>query len=134
MTDLTTIARLLVQVVEGDLSCLDQLIGYSQAAIERAYRQVERLLLTKAAVLRVLASLKVENFDPNTAQQWASLMRRGYIGGNVDDPPVTPIKIEYEPEFEEPISEVLSRLDELGDIVDGEIDQFELTELAMLLK
>ena len=134
MTDFSTIIRLLVQVVAGDLSRLDQLLGYSQATIEQACRQVEPLLLTKAAVFRVLTGLKERTLNPNTVQQWASLMKRGYIGRTTDGQPVKAIEIEYEPEFEEPISEVISRFDELGDIIDGEIDRFELSELSMLLK
>ena len=134
MNCFTAILSPLMRVVEGDLSYLDQLLGYPHATIEQAFHQAEQLFLTRAAVLNVLTGLKEGTLDPKTVQQWASLMRRGYVGRATEGQPVRPVEIEYEPEFEGPISEVLSRLDELGDIIDGEIDQNELTELTMLFK
>ncbi len=135
MTDLTTVARLLEQLVAGDLSELNQLLLSSHATMEQARGEIGDLLLTRRAVLRVLAGLEAGTFDPQKVQQWASLMRRGYVPVAVPEGlPVRALDIEWEEEFEEQIAYVISRLDELGDIVDGKIDENEMTELILMLK
>jgi len=48
--------------------------------------------------------------------------------------PVRPIDIPYEPEFEEEIVEVIFVLEQLGDLVDGEVDPPKLRALIAPLK
>lgn len=47
--------------------------------------------------------------------------------------PIFPIDIEYEVEKEDLIVEIISRLDELGDIVDGKIDKIEIDNFLQQL-
>lgn len=55
------------------------------------------------------------------AQRWASFVRRGFVAGDGSRLPVTPLLIDYEPEHEDAIVEVIGRLDEIGDVIDGEV-------------
>jgi hypothetical protein len=48
--------------------------------------------------------------------------------------PIRPISVEYEPAQEEQIVEAVSRLEQLGDLVDGVIDNDELRELLEALE
>jgi hypothetical protein len=55
-------------------------------------------------------------------------MRRGYVESQVGGP-VRPVLIEYETDFEDAIVEAISRLDEIGDVVDGCIPSAEIAQL-----
>jgi hypothetical protein len=134
MTAFSHMGQLLASVVGGDLSDLAQLLCVDHACMEEAGHQVAPLVLTGTSVLRVLVALQTGRLDPGMAQQWASLMKRGFVGRASGGLPVRPLKIEYELSFEEPISVALSRLDELGDSVDGEIDRQELTQLMAMFQ
>ena len=59
-------------------------------------------------------------------------MSRGYIPDTADGP-VSPLQIDYEPDFEETIVSAIGRFRELGDEVDGKIEPTELTTLARRL-
>jgi hypothetical protein len=47
--------------------------------------------------------------------------------------PIRPLEIDDEPSREEVIVEVIGRLDELGDVIDGEIEDDELSEMLVAL-
>lgn len=91
------------------------------------------LIVTKIAVVGVLCGLIDGRFEPATAQAWASLMRRGYIEGSVEGAPVDPIDIEFEEAWEDGIAAAVSRLDEIGDTIDGEVTSGEVLDLLQLL-
>jgi hypothetical protein len=44
-------------------------------------------------------------------------------------PPIQPIDVEYEPEYENPIVETIKVLEQIGDMVDGYPDEAELKHL-----
>lgn len=58
--------------------------------------------------------------DGAEVQRWASFMRRGYIGAG-EGGPITPLDIYYQAGYEEEMVEIVGRLDEIGDVVDGEV-------------
>jgi hypothetical protein len=60
-------------------------------------------------------------------------MRWGYLPSGSTGP-IRPLDIEYEPQHEEAIVECLARLDELGDIIDGELRPGEAAELLRALE
>lgn len=71
-------------------------------------------------------------FSPELTQAWASFIRRGYVaepGGG----PIRPIDIDYEQAYEDDIAETVSRLDEIGDLVDGEVSSDGVLALLQLL-
>lgn len=59
-------------------------------------------------------------------------MRRGYVASTASSP-VSPIEIEFEDAWEDAISEAVSRLDEIGDLIDGEVGTGEALSLLRLL-
>lgn len=88
----------------------------------------ERLVVEAAGVRRILLALQSGELVPEVAQRWASFVRCGlfYVGH-------VPLDIEYEEAYEDAIVEAVSRLDELGDIIDGTIDEEEMAELLARL-
>lgn len=80
----------------------------------------------------VLRGLIVRAWPPEQAQSWASFVRRGYIAGR-SDRPIRPLDIEYDDACEEEIAAAVSRLDEIGDVVDGEVTTGEVLDLLRLL-
>ncbi|WP_331095871.1 hypothetical protein [Lacisediminihabitans sp.] len=47
--------------------------------------------------------------------------------------PIQPIDVEFEAAWEDAISAAISRLDEIGDVIDGEITTGEALDLLQLL-
>lgn len=113
-------------MVVGDLS------GCSQNDLAAAQARVGPLVLAVPAVRRVVDSLRSGTISPEVAQAWASFMRRGYIATGAGGA-VRPIDIEFEQAAESEIAEVVARLDEIGDAIDGEIGASELADLARRL-
>ena len=54
---------------------------------------------------------------PELVQGWASFVRRGHLPGVAG--PIKPIEIDYDLCAEDQIAEIISRLDEIGDVIDG---------------
>ena len=59
-------------------------------------------------------------------------MRRGLLEGAAGGP-VQPIEIEFEDAWEDAIAVALSRLDEIGDVIDGGVTIGEALDLLQLL-
>jgi hypothetical protein len=125
------IVELLEEALSGDLKRFLSLAAIEHGKLLESSKTLAGLFLTKLAVLNVLNGLKKFNIDPEIAQQWASFMKRGYIAANKATP-ILPLQIEYKPEDEDSIVEVLARLDELGDVIDGSIDEAEIDNLISL--
>jgi len=124
--------ELLAAVLRGDVTALKPLGHEPWAKVELAARSAEPLVLRPNAIVRVLAALREGTIATDEAQAWASFVRRGYLAGGLE--PVHAIGIEYDRKNEDAIADVVARLDELGDDIDGEIDSAELRELEMRLQ
>jgi len=59
-------------------------------------------------------------------------MRRGYVAG-AQAGPISSIAIDFEAPFEQAIADVISRLDELGDSIDGVIGDEDLQDMLRSL-
>jgi hypothetical protein len=68
---------------------------------------------------------------PDEAQRWASFVRLGFVGGASG--PIMPLDIDYEDAWEDAIVEAVGRLDQIGDLVDGEVTRGEVLDLLQLL-
>lgn len=106
-------------------------------ADHRSVRAAEELIGTplvvrRAAAANILRGLVDGRVSPSAAQAWASFMRRGFVEGAVDGP-VRPVEIEFEGAWEDAISATISRLDEIGDVVDGEVTSGEALDLLQIL-
>lgn len=110
---------------------MDGVASASHSALLESEGAQEPLILEGQAVVRVLRQLRDGDVAPAAVQAWASFARRGYVEGASG--PVRPIGIEYEGDSEDAIAEAISRLDELGDDIDGELALGELDDLLELL-
>ena len=118
----------LQRAVEGDLEALSVLFEHPHGTLQKCRAELRELVLTAASVRKVPEALKFHTASPDLAQQWASFVRRGFIAGRTRGP-IMPIEIDYEASVEEEIVHALSRLDEISDLVDGEIGDEEVAEL-----
>lgn len=118
----------LESILSGDTSQISALTRQGQHRVSELASglPLQSRTLTAAAIKRVLSAYSKGDVSKEEAQAWASFMLRGYVSES--DKPVTPIQIEFEREREEDIVEVLARLDDLGERVDGIISQTELRE------
>jgi hypothetical protein len=121
----------LVATVGGDLEAFTRLLRQPPDRLDSQKDSLPQLIVTKVGLLRVLLALQHKDASPELVQQWASFIRRGYFGSEKGHR--CPIEIQYDPSMEDQIVEVLARLDELGDLVDGEITDIELSEMIRSL-
>ena len=119
----TAIAR----IISGDVTCIGLLVNQIDLVRAAAAMQDHELMVKPSAVKHVLTALLQREINPDQAQLWASFVRRGYI--STGEKTVTAIDISYQREYEDAIACAISRLDELGDIIDGTISDNELREL-----
>lgn len=122
----------LARALRGDRRAIALLERQPHDAVLEAAGMLPGLVLRADAVRAVLLDLRDGRLSPDSAQRWASFVRRGYVsdGGRQ---PLVPIHIEYESGAEDDIVEGVARLDELGDAVDGEIDEDESARLIARL-
>lgn len=62
----------------------------------------------------------------------AGIVRHGYVADR-GDRPIRPVVIDFEEPCEEEIAEAVSRLDQIGDLVDGMVSNGEILDLLQLL-
>lgn len=125
------LAQALLRVLHGDLRDFALIQGSIHSDLEKAAGELGDLVLSKAAVRTALEAWRDGRISDVQVQAWASFVRRGYVSGVTG--PVRSIDIYYEEAFEDLIASVIARLDELGDIIDGEISDKELTEMLSSL-
>ena len=77
------------------------------------------LVLGRDAVAAVLDGMAAGSVSGADAQAWASFVRWGYI--NPEPGGTRPLSIDYDPTAEDAIVEGVGRLDEIGDLIDGEV-------------
>lgn len=108
----------------GATSAVNDLEGEDWADLRTAAAQ-PALILTAHAVAAVFSNYIEGQASRIDVQRWAALMRWGYVAGRSNQA----LDITFEPSHEDAIVEALARLDELGDVIDGEISAAEADEL-----
>ncbi len=121
----------IAESVRGDLQAFSRLVESGMPVDASHDMSPSDLVLTKNEVLSVLRSFKWWDVPESLVQQWASFMRRGYYGAATG--PRRRLHIEYEPSAEDEIVEIIGRLDELGDEIDGKIPDDELDQMIATL-
>lgn len=123
----------LAQLVGGDPSALPLIGPTALADLHAAAAELgSQLIVTRAAAVGVLKGMNETTYSPKQVQRWASFVRRGYVAGAAEGP-IRPLDIAYEEAWEEAIAAAVSRLDEIGDVVDGEVSHGEVLDLLQLL-
>jgi hypothetical protein len=118
--------RILLAAVDGDLDAFEELVQRPPDRIEAQANSLPGLMVTKEAVARILEAMQ-QGASQSVVQQWASFVRRGYFAQAKGSS--HPIEIEYETSAEDRIADIVARLDELGDLIDGVISDDELAEM-----
>ena len=114
----------LLGVVEGNLDNLTIVLDTPHADLLRAAENLPPISMSRSALIRVLNEWRMDRYGAFEVQQWASFVRHGFVVGGRDGP-IQPIDIAYDPVAEEVIVEVVGRLTEIGDVIDGTVDDIE---------
>jgi hypothetical protein len=128
-----TLTVAIAGIVEGDLSFLGMVLTAGHRALLEAAANLPQLVVSRSGLARVLENLRNGFFSPEDIQRWASFVRRGYVTGGVSGE-LRPIGIEYDAKDEALIAEIIGRLDEIGDQVDGRIDASEVEEMLRAVR
>jgi hypothetical protein len=120
------------KMMAGDLSAVTAVAAAPHDGVVTAWQGSKEHELSSSAVRRVLRQLLDGTADPASAQLWASFVMRGYL--EPVGPPIRPLTIEYEQVFEDEIVEALHYLDQIGDLIDGDVEPGRLAELLAALE
>jgi hypothetical protein len=128
-----TLVAAIAAVVEGDLNSLATVRAASHRELWDAAAKLPQLFVSGSALAKVLENWRRGLFAAEDVQRWASFIRRGYVSGRASGE-IRPIGIEYDANDEALIVEIIGRLDEIGDQVDGRIDAREQEEMLRALR
>ena len=124
----------LERALQGDANAFAEISAVDHSLLQEAEKSIGAPLVVKrAAAVSILEGLIDGQFSPFAVQAWASFMRRGFVEG-ASVVPIQPIDIEFEDAWEDAISAAVSRLDEIGDVIDGEVTSGEAFGLLQLLR
>lgn len=107
-------------LVDADTSQLALVRSRTRAELLDACRDA-RLVVTRDAALSALRQLLHGDVPASDIQAWASFVRWSHLD------------IDYDPAWEDDIVEVVGRLDEIGDIIDGVVTRGEILNLMQLM-
>lgn len=117
----------LLLFIKGDIKKLSTFNLLSSKKVSELYNEIEPVIVTKKDIYRVLIDFKNGLINRVEIQQWASFIRRGYFSTSVENS-TSPINLNYDILDEEIIVEVISRLDELGHKINGEITKSKINK------
>jgi len=128
-----TLETTIAAIVAGDPSGLSMVKAANHPDLLDAAARLPSRTISRPALAKLLTSWRSDRCTADDVQQWASFVRRGYVAG-VPVGPVRPIDIEYDARDEDLIVEIIGRLDEIGDLIDGEVDDNEREEMLRILE
>ncbi|QOF70837.1 hypothetical protein IG197_24105 [Aminobacter sp. SR38] len=120
-----TLAMTIAAIVAGDLSGIPVVQATNHLDLLDAAARLPQLTVSRHALAKVLSAWRSGHCTADDVQQWASFVRRGYVAGGCGGRGAHAIDIEYDALDEDLIVEIIGRLDEIGDIIDGEVDDNE---------
>ena len=123
----------LARFIGGDLRYYASLAVAREDAVREAARTCGSLWVTRATVARVLRALIAKRTDPEVIQGWASVVRWGLLWHPAHGMPIT-VDVAFDSEREEQLIDVVARLDEIGDLVDGIVSPEEAQGWLRLLQ
>ena len=127
------LSEALGRALHGDANAIADILRADHPSVREAEKSIGApLVVNRAAAVSILRGLIDGRFSPSAVQSWASFIRRGFVEGAAEGP-IQPIDIEFEDAWQDPISAVVSRLDEIGDVIDGEVTTGEALDLLLLL-
>jgi len=114
-------------VVGGDVSLLSKLSGHNHDDLRRAWARSSHPKLSARAVLRVLVALRRGEVTAKQVHDWAGFLFSGYSASATF--PLKTLDFEYDPVDEDRIAEVMMRLEQMEDDLDGPISEVELDRM-----
>lgn len=111
-------AAVVQSAVDGDPSAL-ALVAHTDHDQLLAVAAGSPLPVRRRSVMAVLDGLSTGSITGEQAQAWASFVRHGFIQGGSG--PIRPLVIEHDAAVEDAIVEVVGRLDQIGDRIDGDL-------------
>jgi hypothetical protein len=125
---LRSIPSRIEDALRGNVEAIEALRATRPQELSDAVRG-KQLILTRDAVVSVLTEFRDGKISAVAAQQWASFVSHGQVDGAPQVGPIEPVEIDWELPYEDAIAEALARLDELGDLIDGELEDGEADQL-----
>jgi hypothetical protein len=119
-------------VIRGDLSPLPKLARHSHEDLRRAWSHSSHPKLTVRTVLRVLNALRRGEVAAKQVHEWAGFLFSGYSSSATF--PLKRLDFEYDPVDEDRIAEIVMRLEQMEDAVDGPISRDELDRMISKLE
>lgn len=110
----------IISVLNGDFSSFSLIRTAPHANLFNSAKSINNLTLCRSAIVKILEDWREGVLTDENVHEWASFMRRGYIP-NQNITAIKPIDIIYCHSHEEIIAEIISKLDQIGDKIDGTI-------------
>jgi hypothetical protein len=128
-----SLADSLAEVIRGELGSMSDVASAAHSDVLAAADMIGTpLVVPRTAAILVIRGLLDGIYAPETVQAWASFVSAGFIA-NRSKGPIRPVEIDFEEAWEDAIAAAVSRLDEIGDSVDGEVSAGEALDLLQLL-
>lgn len=118
----------LLQALQGDIKLFKKIFSKPHESIYYLAKDLPTIIVTGSAVKNVLEKLRDREFSPEIINLWASFLFHG-VCGKIGSEFMEEIDVEYECKYADEISEAISRLEDLGDLIDGTISNQEVTSL-----
>lgn len=128
-----TLESAIASIMDGELRDLPTILSSSHSEIENATTKLPQLSVSRSSLIKVLSEWRLGHITADDVQRWASFVKRGYVSGKAIGR-LRPINIQYDAVDEDLIVEIVGRLDEIGDQVDGFIDDNEQNQMLQTLK
>jgi hypothetical protein len=128
----TALKEVVSRAVAGDLEAFRRLLEHPPAQVEALRDTLPELVVTKQGLLRVVSAFASKAAPPELVQQWASSVRWGLYG--IIEGGRHSLHISYDSRKEDEIADVVGRLDELGDLIDGVISEKESSAMLRTLQ
>lgn len=119
--------------IKGDIDQMPLICLACHSDLRSAAEKLSRLTLSRPALIKVLNTWRSGDCTSENVQRWASFMRRGYVS-RASDNGVRPIAIDYDASDEDLIVEIIGRLDQIGDKIDGAVDEAEREDMLKILE
>jgi len=120
-------------VTAGDLDGLPIVTSADHSDLLKTSAALPRLTISRSALVGLLTAWSSGRYTADEVQRWASFVRRGYCSGHTSGA-LHPLDIVYDARHEELIAEIIGRLDEIGDLIDRNIDDGQRGELLRRLE
>jgi hypothetical protein len=120
------------KAVHGDMNAFLIVLTQPHETLHQCRNALSGLVVTPDTLRKLLIEIQEHRIDLGILQKWASFVRWGFIAGATKGP-ISAIDIDYDSSAEELIADIVARLSEIGDEIDGTITDEEIIKWLDLL-